>query len=69
MVNLLQDEALNASPDSHCPFHLAGAGGMPMSLKLGDSGQIPTSLVNKSKSNIYISFNYFFLFLFFLKIY
>ena len=39
--NLLQDEALNASPDWHCPFHLEGTGGMLASLKLGDSGQIP----------------------------
>jgi hypothetical protein len=37
----LQDEALNASPDWHSPFHLAGTGGMLASLKLGDSGQIP----------------------------
>lgn len=42
-MNLLQYEALNASPDWHRPFHLAGTGGMSSSLKLGDSGQIPDS--------------------------
>uniref|UniRef100_A0A804PXZ7 Uncharacterized protein n=1 Tax=Zea mays TaxID=4577 RepID=A0A804PXZ7_MAIZE len=30
-----------ASPPWHCPLHLLGTGGIPWSLKLGDSGQIP----------------------------
>jgi len=39
----LQDEALNASPDWHRPFQPGGTAGMSVSLKLGDSGQIPES--------------------------
>lgn len=41
--HLLQEEALNASPDWHSPFHLGGTGGIPSSSKLGDSGQIPAA--------------------------
>lgn len=39
--NLLHVEELNPSPGWQRPFHPAGTGGMPASLKLGDSGQIP----------------------------
>ena len=49
-MNLLQDEALNASPGSHSPLHMAGTGGILASLKLGDSGQIPD---HKNQSNFF----------------
>lgn len=41
---LLQVELRNESPDWHCPFHLEGNADMPLSLKLGDSGQIPENI-------------------------
>jgi hypothetical protein len=38
-----------ASPPWHCPLHLLGTGGIPWSLKLGDSGQIPEEVKKKTK--------------------
>jgi hypothetical protein len=42
-ANLLQLEALNFSPATHCPFQRRGTSPMPSSLKLADSGQIPAN--------------------------
>ena len=50
--NLLQVEELNASPGWHFPFQLAGTGGIPTSLKLGDSGQIPV-LISNQVNNVF----------------
>lgn len=40
-----------ASPLWHCPLHLLGTGGIPSSLKLGDSGQIPVKVNSCLKSH------------------
>jgi hypothetical protein len=44
MIFLLQLVALNASPVWHSPFHRAGTGPYPLSLKLRDSGHMPAKL-------------------------
>jgi hypothetical protein len=41
MIFLLQLVALNISPVWHFPFHRAGTGPNPSSLKLRDSGHMP----------------------------
>jgi hypothetical protein len=41
VADLLHDEGLKESPPWHTPFHRAGTGPSPSSLKLLDSGQIP----------------------------
>ncbi|BAS78045.1 Os02g0269400 [Oryza sativa Japonica Group] len=43
MIFRLQFVVLNASPVWQTPFHRAGTGPYPSSLKLGDSGHIPVS--------------------------
>jgi hypothetical protein len=41
-TNLLQFEIVKFSPSTHFPFHLDGTSPIPSSLKLSDSGQIPS---------------------------
>jgi hypothetical protein len=41
-----------ASPPWHCPLHLLGTGGIPWSLKLGDSGQIPEEVKKKQNKTV-----------------
>ena len=42
-ADLLQDEEVKDSPPWHAPFHRAGTGPSPSSLKLLDSGQMPAN--------------------------
>ena len=42
-ADLLQDEEVKDSPPWHTPFHRAGTGPSPWSLKLFDSGQMPAN--------------------------
>ncbi|KAH0989963.1 hypothetical protein GBA52_001446 [Prunus armeniaca] len=44
MSFLLHRDEVNDVPFSHLPFHLSGTCGIPLSLKLSLSGQIPESI-------------------------
>jgi len=51
IADLLHDEELKESPPWHVPFHRAGTGPSPWSLKLLDSGQIPAASVQSKEAN------------------